>query len=33
MSYAAREALIKAIVQAIPTYVMSYFKLPDSLKA
>jgi hypothetical protein len=31
MSFAAREILIKAMVQAIPTYIMSCFKIPDSL--
>lgn len=31
MSNAGREILIKAIAQATPTYMMSYFKLPDLL--
>lgn len=30
LSTAGKEILIKVVVQAIPTYVMSYYKFPDS---
>ena len=31
LSSASKEILIKLVAQAIPTYTISYFKLPDAL--
>jgi len=31
LSFAAKEVLIKSVIEAIATYVMSCFKLPDEL--